>query len=1551
MTTRTLPYFHADALREQFHQWLKPGLSSAALSANDCQWLATLEEADTELRVDSLEAVTADGESITLSACWLLSHSAQQRIGLYHPTLGVSVYTDRVALKQALLGDLDDPSKRLQLLGYTTAQQWRVLEQARVVDVEATRVEQPGFEALSITINEQLTLQLKELDTTLKQAPNPRQLLRNALLNEVISRWPNAAPPVVVQVQITDTSPLRCLSLTEAALDYLAQPQGQRYRWIQRSSEPCSEDDSETLLAAFAATHKNLAEHVARGLENHWVAGENPRAQLLHALRCGVLEAIRQCAWQQLLSAAEQRALLNWLTGQYPNTLCAHRLQFKAEGASPVGLLGLFAIAPLEHSQTPIYLYSAVGGLQRFASVNALQAHLLDPTLRFRWLDFIAPQARDAALDQTLCEITLSPAAEAGIDHALGSIFELQAAHLTQLLGHSSPFDYLTACHRALDLGAWLDPRLQRLEPAADSAEDVPASVLVTALSPRPTLETVKQVATTLHSRRPTLQSVSLSGLEAQLATLLKNDQYARNLVLSYTSSPSGSATELPLLAMLGSSVSRPTDALRDYQGLHVVEQRPGMPRASLQAVSQAMLSHALERSARSLGERWQAACERFEMAAQFIAGRYLEPQHCRMQLWRAAWQLELQLVKGQLAVDVRNTLEYVLEQPLARLRAPRDGVEPQVYQQWGEDNPLPDRLLVTGQPLANLATATPLILWSPNQGFEVFASLQALKGRTGAEESAWALIESDPFRVLVNQQREHRKSQIGSTSTLIVDTGMPPATAQDLANAQLGHDPLCGCLERLNDLRHQQAFNAQVPGWLANASSADQEHYILTLGQALSLDGPNTDYLFDIPDLLTYANRALKARLDVDFGIGTLAPEPIQLTTRQYVIAPVPAGEIPSSLPAGQVSRTRSLAEYAIGHFSVWEGEIARIDTGTGQPPPSGFTPAYIRSLVKQLDIGGHYQALLETGLSAQDPDYTTRVSLYSKHLAAQLRESALRARLQGELSATACHYVETLVHSPQSATDIGVGPLALIAGGYLPPDVVHGLYLIGPAQQGPVVLYSPYEAQTFRAFDSREALLHALNNDTHLQQRVLEKLDTVTRRIYDHGGFAQPHLPISVESDFDLPLTTPGPVRLSTETITSNPMAWLFEANSQLLKEMARAQSVTSAQARWNSFTHLLSLGLEQFTLFLPGKLGMLLMAWQTQLIVTQAYENARQGRWSEALAQVVGALIQWFCLSKGLHSENVAGSEARLWKQLPIRQGGVLTHLSGAYTRRAVEREAITILAVGIAKIRRQVPYRARLIRKAHRQAVDYLATAFNNLDAPQLHPRTAQIICDFFDIQQVTPAVLELLQKTCNTLLSMLVSPTYSPRHSSRYVMATKPAGIEGNAFMVPMDGLQQIFLMDSFFDFNFTQRLPLEPGLRLEQADTSSRAAVLIHEFSHLALNTRDIQYIEATVPFTDWILPGLERNWLLRQHNQLFSTRTPNHQLFTLHDQATGQTRDLEASDKRGKAFILKTTGAKNLNEARVIFMNDELKRIKVMLGNADSVTLFMIRLGWTAHH
>jgi hypothetical protein len=299
-----------------------------------------------------------------------------------------------------------------------------------------------------------------------------------------------------------------------------------------------------------------------------------------------------------------------------------------------------------------------------------------------------------------------------------------------------------------------------------------------------------------------------------------------------------------------------------------------------------------------------------------------------------------------------------------------------------------------------------------------------------------------------------------------------------------------------------------------------------------------------------------------------------------------------------------------------------------------------------------------------------------------------------------------------------------------------------------------------------------------------------------------------------------------------------------------------------------------------------------------------------------------------------------------------GGVVTRFLDSAATVSAE-GSMVVEASGMAEIRQTYRYRARRIDEAHAQAREYLETALDNLHVRQpdgtLDPRVQRVVGDFFGVNTPDQALLNRVEVAIKTLFDAMMDASLSPLSSTRYIVGTNRAGRDHvTAFTIPMDPQQRIFLTDRFFR---PPRFRLKPAAIQQGFETLPhfQGATLIHELSHLVLDTKDIAYVESNAPFPDLLRADTAANVRMRAQierlqDYSLSHLTPRQNLFI--QQEDGHWRDVRRDDALGYTSILRITGAKTLDEARMIFLDDVDKRSQVMLKNADSVTLMIVRLG-----
>ncbi|MCR4541188.1 hypothetical protein NUV89_22610 [Pseudomonas sp. 18.1.10] len=395
------------------------------------------------------------------------------------------------------------------------------------------------------------------------------------------------------------------------------------------------------------------------------------------------------------------------------------------------------------------------------------------------------------------------------------------------------------------------------------------------------------------------------------------------------------------------------------------------------------------------------------------------------------------------------------------------------------------------------------------------------------------------------------------------------------------------------------------MPAWLTQASEAERfayQQHTLALASSVQRNHGRT-FLTDIPDIRTYAEQQLDARLaakgykandlEITFkvAVGTLGSgyiEPVKMSLVQMAL------ENLAGLPKGQMDiRLR------------------------GQPVNDPTLAQHLKDLISEVDIGKHYPALLEQHLLSDSAPSRARLALFIEQVPIQLAMQASELKLKGQagLTAQGVQFVEAVTRPGAGSRqvdgmDLTVRPLAFLRKPGATPDVVENMFVIEPksAEKGPHILYRTQLSPPLQEFASRAALLSAIQQPGPLQQSILAWLpDAKTRAVYGNGGFHTPHIAhYSVFNEFDAP-DTPGPTSLAVDGYNAaatlardvdsgDLMKHLFNANAHSLVNLAKDQSTSDAESRWASHKEL---GWLLFNTLLPVLQGPGAMAgWLVQL-----------------------------------------------------------------------------------------------------------------------------------------------------------------------------------------------------------------------------------------------------------------------------------------------------------------------------------------------------------------
>ena len=844
--------------------------------------------------------------------------------------------------------------------------------------------------------------------------------------------------------------------------------------------------------------------------------------------------------------------------------------------------------------------------------------------------------------------------------------------------------------------------------------------------------------------------------------------------------------------------------------------------------------------------------------------------------------------------------------------------------------------------------------------------------------------------------------------------------------------------LERVIETARLQQFNTLLPAWLKAAAPDEQQQYAHLLQRFQSAGQADQSYLHDIPEITEFSRAALASRLNTDFPGQGLQPDAIEVVIDTYLGAPVGVGNIPSFLPAATTRTHQSLTQFALNAFYRLNAGTMSLHGHDGRALPALLDAAYVRQLTRQLDIGAQYQTLLKTRLAPGNDGVALRQQQFAEHLRLQVIEQALREKLIDPRKETSWRYLQHVMDMPDGSArepldggTIIIRPFELIAEEGDDPDRVAGVYLIGPAapEAGPQILWVNYSEQfTFQSYDSDADVLEDLRTSTPMQNLLLSRMSAFTRKTYANGGFVEPHLARYISSPIPGLLLKALPPTLANRPIAGNLFHELYKDNYQLLLQMAAEQSKTTAEANWESFKYLFSLIVQTALMFLPAKLSIPLVVWQSMGALNEGVAAARRGTWGEAVGDFAQALLITATRQRsGKHTEGVTPELAPQAELQPFqvndvalkdlhrdpsthvysdpRSGFNYVQLAGQVFRLKAWRERWRIFideqldgpllklddkqqwvldtrepllgggpvfsraimggyaftyemeAIGMDSIQRRFPEKALKIREAHELATIYLQRSQNALhtlnEAGEVNADNRELLEIFFDVEAIDQAMLERLKQTVEPMLARFLHPDMAPLTSSKYVVCRSRFANNTVAFVNLADPSKRVYLAEKFFASVFELPYALnhpylkqtEPPFAVNQ---HYRASFLLHEINHQVLNTDDIFYSNPGFPYPDLLDERTAYGSRLKQlcdvAQQCHSPYVEEQRLFQSFNPDTQQWSDIPNGP--AKSHVKKIAGVQTLAQAREVFTKDPMKRIDLMLANADTVVLLISRLG-----
>ncbi|MEE5086186.1 DUF6543 domain-containing protein [Pseudomonas alliivorans] len=1721
------PYFFSESLKTRFVQDVLEAISELRVSHEQGQWLRGLasETNATQTtfarpRVDCF--VRDDGVQLTgeLATALMISDPDDHQAPVFLHTLlaGIERFDSRLSLLAALrqrfdeVGNpsieidtqqLDDPifSARTRLI---------LLQQAKHLEhVWEQLHELPELRtALGRALSD--ALQAHEAAVHFDVFSHPVQLINTAvsdtnvvgtdsLVNVAVDEYVYQSLPSNMKRQYLDASGG---VLSGRLADACAQAMSGAVASMTSAYERCLIDYWSSMRSDGQRVRGFFARALAESYRHHLLSGRND----------GLFSALEYRGLCSLLSASAELS--------ESKKIRVRRLSAAVSGQEPVKLIGVFAIDFESGAPAGIYLYSCLNGFRRFNDLGGIGAYFSNEQGRSDLLLLSSLNDHPLLRDEGPVEVQASAFTGPFLEQYLDSIIALQQRSLRHVSA-LAPIGYEKTPVRlddALDIRALLDVRLLNLHDLGrwragptDFAGIWELPVNVPYVEPESSgtwagklqrLELLLERISLLH---PGVDGCMRNALNRYLTLVGEPGLDARKL---WIASKSGRVPAVPLLSWVLGRVCG--DVETDFTDAVLMRRESALTGDSLERrLPITLLEQMIDCVLTGFEKRFERQISDFYARPVRYLDTCVHPGASSGLIREYALRLDIIIKKrvGGLEDQALQRVQQVLDRPFSALRDVLGDERVDAYTLSAKYDGLEHPVVMPNAfVLSKPAHVGNVVLWLAGSGLRSFDTVLDLKSwfsRQMTDQRAHVLNAlSEPDREAVIQLL--RKGSVSGVEINLhgteghfikalqaIEIKRQQQTARSVYEKALKRElnsslfrHLMGAVEskdanrlvlnRLGLIIQNVINKTALPEWVSNASSTDQVLLINILQHFYVACVVQKDFLFGLPSLYEYSRQQLMEKFAQDFPGQTLEPDDVKVTLTHYVSAPGLPGEVPVAIPAATERVSETLSEFAVNRFMSRQDGIISLAAKEGQSLAGPLTASYVRQLVDSLDVAKGYRRLLDGIMAETDPAYAERQKLFAEQLPATSLLRAFTARLKNELSEDAFRCIEAVMNMPDGIARLPVGgrriilsPLLLLPAsqGWSPTTVVN-TYLITPQDgtPGPWVLYAPFHSEfAFKEYADREALLNDIRTSGELQAFILDRIEPADRKLYDHGGFVEPHLPFSVESSFDLPSERPGPVTVQIQPYEGNALSFLLKGTLQALKLEVQRESVTSAELKSTAARYLFGLVAEQTMALLPGRLGALVGIWQSQSLLNLSAVSAGERHWGKAVAEFMAALSMlitsgrsvqgegapdaeipdlsldeeqllnqledpgevmpfpqfswsnnsltqeiltrlrqfevkdvslstlqkdelfntyndpasgrkyaaiggkayelksdrdgWFIVSQDRVGPPVVLDEEQRWKldlNGGLKGGGaILTRVKTSI----VDANADDVMAVdsqGMLEIRRTFRGMAQAIEEGHTQAQRYLENCLDNLCLKlpdgSVEPRVKQLLGDFFAQSEPDEQLYETVKHVVTQIYGALMDPTLSPVDSPRYVIGVNRIGHEDStAFVFGSDPLKRIFLTEQFF------RLP---SYRFKVSAMRSghfhygahyRAAILIHELSHLTLNTEDLAYVDAQAPFADLLedTAGYRlrlKNAQLALQQKALSYQTDRSQLFKQLE--NDRWRDLKRSDGKSKSTILRIAGTSTLDEARDVFYTDVRKRTDIMLANADTVALLVTLLG-----
>jgi len=409
---------------------------------------------------------------------------------------------------------------------------------------------------------------------------------------------------------------------------------------------------------------------------------------------------------------------------------------------------------------------------------------------------------------------------------------------------------------------------------------------------------------------------------------------------------------------------------------------------------------------------------------------------------------------------------------------------------------------------------------------------------------------------------------------------------------------------------RHKKRTQARLRAFLADASAVDKEAwasaftlYGQTLANLPDSEGlPSFSQFSDRHSLLAYSNRQLRVALESEHGL-TVNPDDILVTTREPDVPPVtyapgaPASTIGEPGGAQHRYRSRTLTELALenvggldfnfSNYSTLNVKAAsgatsnritlspNINPAAGLPAFDGLTIEQVKDLVRNLNVGQHYQDFLKEKLVTSGQALRHKQT-FVRLMAQQLRLDAIEAKINGDFLpdrlARGFNWVSVVLDHPvdndqrAQVEDHRIIVQQLTLRGQRVRGVL--LFCSSTAGSGSIVVYTPQapDGQVFREY-TRERLMSDFIHNSQWREYLVGRVEWAF----------QPHVRASVQGRGDVAM-------VNLVRIAGNVFEEGYEIEASFAINDAAAQMTTTGQTDIETGLTVAGIALDAVTMVLP-------------------------------------------------------------------------------------------------------------------------------------------------------------------------------------------------------------------------------------------------------------------------------------------------------------------------------------------------------------------------------